>query len=428
MSNFRATVSKPCLAQLSGLLSARLLSYGAATITNLARVSGHAPYQNPWHQLISRYSISLWPMAFVLLRLIIEQFGIESILVLSVDDTTCLRKGPKVFGRGKHRDAVRSSAKKVVNLFGHKWVVVCVNVRITGSSRNWALPVAVGLYRSPETSGSRHKTPAHIARLLIAKIQRKFINFGVIVIGDQGYGQHETAKMFSGAKATLVSKFYPDAVLHELPDSSTSRGRKRIVGKRLPKPEQVVHSADLETVNICQVHWYGGKFRNVKLLSGIGYWYRTGKGLVFLRWVFVRDCTGTHRDEYFYSTDPSMSPEEIVSIYTSRWAIETTFQECKGHLRLEKTRVWCEQSVLTLPALLFGAYSVVVLLALKLDRLHPTTNWPKKKTITFSDMIATLRRKNWDEIIFPDSKTVTGMYEIPSEQRDQILYALSLAA
>lgn len=370
-------------------------------------------------------------MAFVLLRLIIDRFCLESTLMISVDDTTCLHKGAKVFGRGKHRDAVRSSAMTVVNLMGHKWVVICVNVRISISSRSWALPIAVGLYRSPEISkreGLHHKTPAHIARLLIAKIQRKFPQFDVIVIGDQGYSQHETAKMFSGSKATLVSKFYPNAVLHEAPDSSISRGRKRVIGKRLPKPEQAVQSVDIEAMNTCKVSWYGGSLRDVKLISGVGHWYRIGKGVVFLRWVFVRDCTGTHRDEFFYSTDPTMSPQEIVSIYTSRWAIETTFQECKGHLRIEKTRVWCKHSVLILPPLLFGAYSAVVLMALSLDNLQPATGWPKKKTVTFSDMLSTLRKKSWNEILFSDTQASTGLYEIPHEQKIQILHALCLAA
>ena len=431
MENFNGTVTQPCLKQLSGLMNARILTFGVSTITNLARVSGQNPYNNPWHHLISRYSISLWPMAFVLIKLIIDKFDMNSNLVLSIDDTTCLHKGVKVYGRGKHRDAVRSSAMTVVNLMGHKWVVVCINIKIPGSSRGWALPVAVGLYRSPETSqfqGHPHKTPAHIARLLIAKIQRRFPDIKITVVGDQGFGQHATAKMFSGAKATLVSKFYSDAVLHDLPETSHHRGRKRIIGKRLPKPEQVVQKLDIDSIDISIVSWYGGKTREVKLVSGIGHWYRIGKGLVHLRWVFVRDCQGTHRDEFFYSTDSTLSPLEIVSLYTSRWAIETTFQECKGHLRLEKTRVWCEQSVLTLPALLFGVYSVVVLMALELDSLQKTTLWPKKKTITFFDMLSTLRGKSWNEILFINTQATTGLYEISPQQKDQILKALCLAS
>jgi DDE superfamily endonuclease len=431
MVNFHGIVSRPCLSQLSGLLCARILTSGPSTLTHLARVYGRNPYNTAWHKVISRYAISLWPMAFVLIKLLMDKFHIESTLIISVDDTTCLHKGPKVFGRGKHRDAVRSSAMTLVNLFGHKWIVVCLNVKIASSCRTWALPIAVGLYRTPEMSkelGLRHKTPAQIARLLIAKIQRRFRQFSIIVVGDQGYGQHETAKMFSGNKATLVSKFYPDAVLHELPGSSYRCGRKRIVGKRLPKPEQVVQSIDINTVNSSKVTWYGGKLREVKLVSGVGHWYRIGKGLVFLRWVFVRDCTGTHRDEFFYTTDPTMLPEEIVSLYTSRWAIETTFQECKGLLRVEKTRVWCERSVLTLPALLFGAYSVLVLLTVDLGLLTPGATWPAKKAISFSDMIASLRMKCWTEVLFSDTQDTTGMYEIHTKKKNQIINALCLAA
>ncbi|MCA9507070.1 MAG: transposase, partial [Myxococcales bacterium] len=68
---------------------------------------------------------------------------------------------------------------------------------------------------------------------------------------------------------------------------------------------------------------------------------------------YVQDRSGTHREEYLYSTDVNLTPEQIVSLYTSRWAIEVTFQECKEHLRLEKTRVWCKNSVLTLVPIWF---------------------------------------------------------------------------
>ena len=43
--------------------------------------------------------------------------------------------------------------------------------------------------------------------------------------------------------------------------------------------------------------WYGGAQRRVALVSGTGPWYRSGQGLVPLRWVQVRDREGTHRQE-----------------------------------------------------------------------------------------------------------------------------------
>jgi hypothetical protein len=37
--------------------------------------------------------------------------------------------------------------------------------------------------------------------------------------------------------------------------------------------------------------------------------------------VFVQDPTGTHRDEYFFTTGVELPPTEIVAAYTGRWAI-----------------------------------------------------------------------------------------------------------
>lgn len=84
-----------------------------------------------------------------------------------------------------------------------------------------------------------------------------------------------------------------------------------------------------------KVSWYGGSKRRVQLTGGNGHWYKGGKGLVPIRWVFVHDVQGTHRDEYFFTTDPGLSLTQIVSWFTARWPIETTFQEVRTHLGFE---------------------------------------------------------------------------------------------
>ena len=80
------------------------------------------------------------------------------------------------------------------------------------------------------------------------------------------------------------------------------------------------------------VAWYGGERRRVEVVTGIGLWYKSGRPLVPVRWVFVRDRTGTHRDEYFFTTDVTMSPQAVIETYTGRWNIETTFQEARSYL------------------------------------------------------------------------------------------------
>ena len=54
--------------------------------------------------------------------------------------------------------------------------------------------------------------------------------------------------------------------------------------------------------------------------------------------MFVKDLIGTHREEYFFTTDPALTPAQVITTYTGRWNLETTFQECRSCLGLESTR------------------------------------------------------------------------------------------
>lgn len=428
MQHLSQCCSRPLLTHLALIMTTRILAIGASTITNLSRICGLNPYASPWHQVFSRYSFNLWQMSEVILGLIIKCFLQGNTIVLAIDDTTCLHKGKSVFGRAKHRDGVRSSHSVMIPLLGHKWVVVCVIVKLGISHRHWALPIAVGLCRSSEFAKMncrRHKTPAHIARLLIAKIQRKFSKYRFIIVGDQGYGQHATACAFSSDRLTLVSKFYPDAALYMAPPRRKrgTNGRPPTKGPKLPRPVDAVRDASLKKTTTT---WYGGKPRNVEYTTGTGYWWRSGHDIVQVRWVFVRDLSGTHRDEYLYSTDVTMSPATIISLYTARWAIEVSFQECKQHLRIEKTRVWAERSVLTLIPLLFGCYTAIVILGAHSSDTN--IRWPKKETIAFSDILLTLRRTLWKERLFQNSPDLKGPSKFNATDQETILRALCQAA
>jgi len=55
------------------------------------------------------------------------------------------------------------------------------------------------------------------------------------------------------------------------------------------------------------VTWYGGTTRRVEVVTGTGHWYKSGQELVPVRWVGVRDLTGTPREEYFFTTGVGQS-------------------------------------------------------------------------------------------------------------------------
>jgi hypothetical protein len=121
---------------------------------------------------------------------------------------------------------------------------------------------------------------------------------------------------------------------------------------------------------------------------------------------------GTHRDEYYYTTDTSLSPKQIASWFTSRWPIETTFQEVRFHLGFETPRQHVAKSVLRSAACVLGLFSVVCLIFAEHTRRHCVqirrTQWYAKTELTFSDAIATVRRLFWRETIFAEASYRKG--------------------
>jgi hypothetical protein len=132
----------------------------------------------------------------------------------------------------------------------------------------------------------------------------------------------------------------------------TTRGRPRVKGKKLPSPQEVVEKTMQRTT--LTVAWYGGAQRAIEVVTGTGHWYRMGEALVKVRWLYVHDGTGTHRDEYFFTTDIAMHPQQIVECYTQRWSIETTFQECREYLHIESTKGYASQRCSAVPPVYLG--------------------------------------------------------------------------
>jgi hypothetical protein len=149
-----------------------------------------------------------------------------------------------------------------------------------------------------------------------------------------------------------------------------------------------------------------------------------------LRWVFVRDRSGTHRDEYFFTTDLTLAPEAVIGHYTGRWNLETTFEELRAYLGLETTRGWCPKTVLRAAPCLFGLYTAVALLyhALPQAKRSGAIAWPGKQGTTFSDALAATRRWLWSEWVFPQAQGGTAVEKLPESLREILLSALAPAA
>lgn len=419
------------------LAVACILTTGRRTIANLLRIVPHLRHgaSSNYHRVLSQTRWSSLQLACTLARLVIGHLLPTGLITLVGDDTVDGHKGKNVYGKARHRDPVRSTKSYTAWRYGHKWVVLCVLVRFPFARRPWALPVLVALYRSEEQNRQRHRphrTPAQLMCRLLRLMLGWFPGRQFVFVGDAGYGTHEVARFAHRhrARLSLVSKFHPDANLYDRPPAYQGKGRPRVKGRRRAKPKAAV--ARTRQRQRLQVGWYGGGTRRVEVVSGTGHWYKAGWGLVPVRWVFVHDRDGTHRDEYFFSTDPELKPQVLIGYYTARWNIETTFQELRAYLGLETTRGWCARTVLRAAPCLFGLYTVVALLYEQLPSEAQGAGGVdyegKKAEVTFSDAISAVRRWLWGNWVLAKGDHAPAFAKLPEPLREVLLYALAPAA
>lgn len=438
LTAFTAAFCRPTAERFVVLLLAAILTTGARTILNLLRtVQPLAPgHPSSYHRVFSQRRWSLWRLGRALAGYLLTRWLPTGVVPVAGDDTVTEHRGKKVYGKACHRDAVRSTHSYTAYRWGHKWVVLVLLVQFPFATRPWGLPVLVALYRSEAWNrqhGRRHKTPCDLVRQLVAVLLRWFPQRRWRLTADGNFATHELARFAHRhrRRLALVSKFYADANLYAPPPVVRGKkptGRPRGKGQKLPKPEQVVARRRPQRLRVA---WYGGGRRAITVVTETGHWYKAGHGLVLVRWVYVQDRTGTHRDEYFFTTDVDRTAKEIVESYTGRWNIETTFQELRSYLKVEKTRGWTEQTVLRTTPCLFGLYAVIAAWYAELParwRQEQLLSYTGKTDVTFSDAITAVRRWLWDGWVFAMPEHKGAFAKIPPRLRTALLKAVAPAA
>ncbi|MCA9038569.1 MAG: transposase [Planctomycetaceae bacterium] len=435
LESFAEEFSPTVWKRFLSLLTACILVRGRRTICSLIRCLGSDAegHFSSFHRVFSHRQWSSSALARKMATAIVDHFVPDGVMQLVGDDTVSQHRGEQVYGKGCHRDAVRSSHSHLVHRWGHKWVVLALRVKVPGTDRSWALPMLIALYRTPKESlqrGLRHKTPPELMQGLLALWLRWFPSRKAVFSGDGAFATHKLSQFAArnSSRLTLVSKFVPDAVLHSPPPPRQRGqiGRTRIVGNRLPSPEQVV--ATTQKRRGLTVQWYGGGRRRVEIVTGVGHWYRQGQGLVKVRWVFVHDLTGHHRDEYFYSTEPGIRAADVIEAFVGRWDIEVTFEEMREHLGLETTRGRVRNTVLRVEPCLFLLHTLTAFWYSKLPTHQSgkiTVGWRGKTSITFSDAIAAVRRCLWDVHLFQHPRIRPHVEKLPQSAKNAILDALA---
>jgi len=136
-------------------------------------------------------------------------------------------------------------------------------------------------------------------------------------------------------------------------------------------------------------------------------WYPSA-GQRLLRIVVVRDPSGRRRDDCFFSTDLTLAPTQILEIFARRWPLEVCFRDVKQFLGFEDPQNRVAKATTRTAPLIFFIYDLVLLWHAQCGHrqaAHSALDRPwysQKASVSFEDILRTLRYATWQERIFDD--------------------------
>ncbi len=115
-----------------------------------------------------------------------------------------------------------------------------------------------------------------------------------------------------------------------------------------------------------------------------------------------------------------------------RWQLEVTFHEVRAHLGVETQRQWSERAIRRTTPALMGLFSLVTLIAHEPMMQTPPpvrhVAWYVKRTPTFIDALALVRRSLWTQATFCTSATQHDVGKVPRPLVDHLCEMLCHAA
>lgn len=401
---FRSCLTGPTFRHAVVLVGGAILTPGRRTVTAMLTVVGlsRAPTFTNYHRVLNRNRWSSRAVARRLLTSLIAAFMPTGPVVIGLDDTLERRWGARIKARGIYRDPIRSSHGHFVKASGLRWLSFMLLTPIPWADRVWALPFLTVLAPSERFSRERrrrHKALTDWARQGLLQIARWLPDRRLIAVADTSYAAIELLSAVR-ERVCMITRLRLDARLFAppAPRKPGTIGRPRIVGERLPTLAECLADPNTPWRRLRVDRWYGGGERLVEIISGTAIWHHPGKH-VAIRYVLVRDAAGAFRPQAFLCTDLDADPLDILRWFVRRWSTEVTFAEVRRHLGVETQRQWSDKAIArTTPALL-GLFSLVALWADRADVrsfVQPRRAiWYEKRTITFSDALAAVRRSLW---------------------------------
>jgi hypothetical protein len=421
------------------LLIGAILAPGKRTVTSILRITGRSRERHfvNYHRVLNRARWSARSAAHLLLGLLLDTFVPSGPVILGLDDTIERRRGKRITAKGIYRDPVRSSDGHFVKASGLRWISLMLLAPIPWAARTWALPFLTALAPSERycrEHQKRHKKLTDWARQMVLQARRWLPERELVLVADMGFAALELLAALARRGVICITRLRLDAALYEPapPRCPGTKGRPRTKGARLPNLSDVLVAPTTCWQRVIVPGWYGEGDRVVEFCSATAVWRHSGKPLVPIRWVLLRDPRDRCDPQALLCTDPTRDPLQIIRWFVRRWQVEVTFQETRAHLGVETQRQWSDRAVARTTPCLLGLFSIVTLLAAQLGRHERlavlTDSWYRKSHPTFTDALAAVRRHIWLETGLLTSRRSHEISKPPPALQRSLAYALCHAA
>lgn len=337
--------SQPSFQNFLVLLSGWILCTRRRTITHVIQAvwpQASRKHFSVYYRFFSRAQWSLDALGQVLFHLCLPLIHGSSIVAI-VDDTLCKKSGPHLFGAAMHHDAsastygrFTSTARRVSLAFGHRFVILSIWVPLPWAlHRGVALPVLFRLYRSPRRTPATHYRKATQLAGDLVNLLGSWLptDRTLTIVGDCEYACKTLVRALP-EQFHFVGPVLRRAALYDFPRPRRGqrRGAPRLCGRRLASLARWAGNSHRRWKNTTALIY--GRRVSLKIKHRVCLWFRVAYRRP-VRVVLVRDPKGIYGDQAFFSTDLSLTPEQIIETFARRWAQEVTHRDAKQHLGLE---------------------------------------------------------------------------------------------
>jgi hypothetical protein len=332
-----------CRWRLAVVFLGILFAHGRRTVASWLRAAGVGHDFRRYYYFLSSVGRKANAVAAQLLRLALRRLPSGPRILLALDDTPTKRYGPFVQGAGIHHNPTPGPADAKF-LYGHIWVTLAWVIR----HPLWntiGLPLLARLYvrqkdlaKIPKELHWTFQTKLQQAAELVDWASKIIFSSGkrLWIVADGFYAKRPFLKPMLKLGVVVVSRLRKDARLFSLPKKPKKgekrrRGRTRKYGtKRFSLAKRAAAKRGWQTLECLQ---YGKTV--VKKYKTFLATYRPAYGMI--RVVIVQEPDGP---QFFFSTDPNATVQEILEAFADRAAIEQVFHDLKevGGAGLQQVR------------------------------------------------------------------------------------------